>query len=43
MYSQLNTKCIEQRKISFKVSKPEMNLITKEISLLRRRKEDASP
>jgi hypothetical protein len=43
MYYQLNKKCVQQRKISFKVSKPEMNLITKENSLLHRRKEDASP
>jgi len=43
MYSEVNKKLIQQqRQIRFKVSKPEMYLITKENSLLRSRKKDAS-
>jgi hypothetical protein len=34
---------MHRTKESFNFSKPEMNLIIKEIALLHRRKEDASP
>jgi len=43
MYSELNIKWIQQKRpIIFKVLKPEMYVITKENSLLRRRKKEAS-